>query len=54
MPEEMVSIYRAVKRGYAVVALGPHLSDAERNYHCFNTTWPPEDHFELPTVSMSL
>lgn len=50
MPEEMVSVYRAAKRGYALVALGAHLSEAERNFHCFNTTWPPERHIELPEV----
>lgn len=51
MPEEMVSVYRAAKRGYALVAMGAHLSEAERNFHCFNTTWPPERHIELPEVS---
>ena len=50
MPEEMLSVYRAAKRGYALVALGAHLSEAERNFHCFNTTWPPERHIELPEV----
>lgn len=43
-------MYRAMKRGYALVALGAHLSEAERNFHCFNTTWPPERHIELPEV----
>ena len=52
MPEEMVSVYRAVKRGYAVVAIGTHLSQAAFNFHCFNTTWPPEDHIEGPEVCM--
>ncbi|CAL5222477.1 g4849 [Coccomyxa viridis] len=50
MPEEMVSVYRAVKRGYAVVAIGTHLSQAAFNFHCFNTTWPPEDHIEGPEL----
>jgi hypothetical protein len=50
MPEEMVSVYRAVKRGYALVALGPHLAEAAGNFQCFNTTWPPEQHIELPSV----
>ena len=43
-------MYRAVKRGYAVVAIGTHLSQAAFNFHCFNTTWPPEDHIEGPEV----
>ena len=43
-------MYRAVRRGYALVALGPHLSEAEANFQCFNTTWPPEHHRELPEV----
>lgn len=43
-------MYRAAKRGYALVALGAHLSEAEQNFHCFNTTWPPEAHIELPEV----
>lgn len=46
----MVSIYRAIKRGYAVIAIGTHLSQAAFNFHCFNTTWPPEDHIEGPEV----
>ena len=46
----MVSVYRAIKRGYALVAIGTHLSQAAFNYHCFNTTWPPEDHIEGPEV----
>ncbi|CAL8471370.1 g10912 [Coccomyxa elongata] len=54
MPEEMVSVYRAAKRGYALVALGAHLSEAERNFHCFNTTWPPERHIELPELVRTL
>ena len=43
-------MYRAVRRGYALVALGPHLSEAAGNFQCFNTTWPPEQHHELPEV----
>ena len=43
-------MYRAIKRGYALVAIGTHLSQAAFNYHCFNTTWPPEDHIEGPEV----
>lgn len=43
-----MSVYRAIKRGYAVVAIGPHLSEDALNFHCFNTTWPPEDHIEGP------
>ena len=50
MPEEMVSVYRAIKRNYALVAVGAHLAEAVSNFHCFNTTWPPEQHRELPTV----
>lgn len=45
-------MYRAIKRGYAVVAIGTHLSQAAFNFHCFNTTWPPEDHIEGPEVCM--
>ena len=45
-----MSVYRAIKRGYAVVAIGTHLSQAAFNFHCFNTTWPPEDHIEGPEV----
>lgn len=47
-------MYRAAKRGYALVALGAHLSEAERNFYCFNTTWPPEYHIELPEVRAAL
>ena len=54
MPEEMVSVYRVIKRGYALVAIGTHLSQAAFNYHCFNTTWPPEDHIEGPEVLAAL
>ena len=43
-------MYRAIKRGYAVIAIGTHLSQASFNFHCFNTTWPPEDHIEGPEV----
>ena len=46
-------MYRAIKRGYALVAIGTHLSQAAFNYHCFNTTWPPEDHIEGPEVPAS-
>jgi hypothetical protein len=51
MPEEMMTVYNAIKRGYAVVALGPHR--AGDLYGCFNTTWPPKGYHELPDVSPS-
>lgn len=48
MPEEMMTVYNAIKRNYAVVAIGPHRSGDL--YGCFNTTWPPKGYHELPDV----
>lgn len=47
-PEIMTLVYKAVKRGYAIVALGAHRGGDK--WRCFETHWPPEDHEELPGV----
>ena len=45
-------MWRAVRRGYAVVALGPY--QGGDRYRCFNNSWPMEDYMEMPTVRSHL
>jgi len=44
----MLIVYRAIVRGYAVVAVGPHLSGT--NDFCFHRPWPPEEGIEIAEV----
>lgn len=48
LPEEMLMVAAAVKRGYAIIAVGPHLSGDE--LRCWQKTWPPEKGIEIPEV----
>ncbi len=45
----MTLVYKAVERGYAVVAMGAHRGGDK--WRCFETHWPPEEHYEIPGVS---
>ena len=42
-------MYKAVKRGYAVVAMGAHRGGDK--WRCYDTQWPPEEHHEISGVS---
>ena len=44
----MTVVYKTVKRGYAVVAMGAHRGGDK--WRCFETHWPPEEHEEIPGV----
>lgn len=48
-PEVMTLVYKAVQRGYAVVAMGAHRGGDK--WRCYETHWPPEEHHEIPGVS---
>ena len=50
-PEVMTLVYKAMKRGYAVVAMGAHRGGDK--WRCYETHWPPEEHHEIPGVSNS-
>ncbi len=41
-------MYKAVQRGYAVVAMGAHRGGDK--WRCYETHWPPEQHHEIPGV----
>lgn len=41
-------MYKAVQRGYAVVAMGAHRGGDK--WRCYETHWPPEEHHEIPGV----
>ena len=47
-PEEMLIVYRAIKRSYSVVVIGPLLSGSENL--CFEAAWPPEASKETAEV----
>lgn len=47
----MTLVYKAVKRGYAVVALGAHRGGDK--WRCFETHWPVDEHPEIPGVCKS-
>ena len=44
----MTLVYKAVQRGYAVVAVGAHRGGDK--WRCYETHWPPEEHNEIPGV----
>ena len=48
-PEVMTLVYKAVRRGYAVVAMGAHRGGDK--WRCYDTQWPPEEHHEISGVS---
>ncbi len=41
-------MYKAVQRGYAVVAMGAHRGGDK--WRCYETHWPPEEHHEISGV----
>jgi hypothetical protein len=47
----MTLVYKVMKRGYAVVAMGAHRGGDK--WRCYETHWPPEEHHEIPGVSDS-
>ena len=47
-PEVMTLVYKAVQRGYAVVAMGAHRGGDK--WRCYETHWPPEEHHEISGV----
>ena len=51
-PEVMTLVYKAVQRGYAVVAMGAHRGGDK--WRCYETHWPPEEHPEIPGVCHAL
>ena len=48
----MTLVYKAVQRGYAVVAMGAHRGGDK--WRCYETHWPPEEHPEIPGVCPAL
>ena len=48
----MTLVYKAVQRGYAVVAMGAHRGGDK--WRCYETHWPPEEHPEIPGVRHAL
>lgn len=50
-PEVMTLVYKAVQRGYAVVAVGAHRGGDK--WRCYQTHWPPEEYHEISGVSTS-
>ncbi|BDA48553.1 hypothetical protein COCOBI_12-2330 [Coccomyxa sp. Obi] len=47
-PEVMTLVYKAVQRGYAVVAVGAHRGGDK--WRCYETHWPPEEHNEISGI----
>lgn len=47
-PEVMTLVYKAVQRGYAVIAMGAHRGGDK--WRCYETHWPPEEHHEISGV----
>lgn len=50
-PEVMTLVYKAVQRGYAVVAVGAHRGGDK--WRCYETHWPPEEYHEISGVGSS-
>lgn len=48
-PEVMTLVYKAVQRGYAVIAISAHRGGDK--WRCYETHWPPEGHHEISGVS---
>ena len=47
-PEFMTLVWKFVKKGYAVVAMGARRGGDQ--WRCYETRWPPEEWQELPGV----
>lgn len=48
----MTLVYKAVQRGYAVVAVGAHHGGDK--WRCYETHWPPEEYQEVTGVSTAV